>query len=174
MFQPGQKGACGRKCSLNIREHLLTSLHIIEEQLRIKLKCDLLVRKQGSARLGGPTCRSPWKGEACLRRQRPREVSNYHQCTGTLEEYQVGTFVDLVTEKRPLVQTRLAQVTSCWGWFPISTGSTGGCRSFILKQLFFFLLNLNNVNAKESNGALVSLSWQTSLEAFRRRAWVWH
>lgn len=138
MFQPGQKGACGRKCSLNIREHLLTSLHIIEEQLRIKLKCDLLVRKQGSARLGGPTCRSPWKGEACLRRQRPREVSNYHQCTGTLEEYQVGTFVDLVTEKRPLVQTRLAQVTSCWGWFPISTGSTGGCRSFILKQLLFF------------------------------------
>lgn len=157
MFQPGQKGACGRKCSLNIREHLLTSLHIIEEQLRIKLKWDLLER--GSACLRGQTCRSSWKGEACLRRQRPREVSNYRQCTGTLEEYQVGTFVDLVTEKRPLAQTRLDQVTSCWGWFPISTGLTGGCRSFILKQ-FFFLLNLNNVNAKVSNGEMVLLSWQ--------------
>lgn len=39
---------------------------------------------------------------------------------------------------------------------------------------FFFLLNLNNVNAKVSNGEMVLLFWQSSLEAFRMRAWVWH
>lgn len=44
MFQPGQKGACGRKCLLNSWEHLVTSLHIIDERLRIKLNCDLLER----------------------------------------------------------------------------------------------------------------------------------
>lgn len=27
----------------------------------------------------------------------------------------VGTFVDLVTENRPLARTHLAQVTPCWG-----------------------------------------------------------
>lgn len=42
MFRAGQKGACGRKCSLNIWEHLVTSLHIMDEQLGIKLNCDLL------------------------------------------------------------------------------------------------------------------------------------
>lgn len=117
MFQPGQKGACGRKCSLNIGEHLLTSLHIIDEQLRIKLKCDLLERsfvtgnRSLHAFVGRPVIRCE-----NVRRQRQREVSNYRQCTRTSDEYQVGTFVDLVTEKRQLAQTHLAQVTSCWGW----------------------------------------------------------
>lgn len=52
MFQPGQKGACGGKCLFNIGEHLVTSLHIIEEGLGITLNCDLLERRAGKGHRG--------------------------------------------------------------------------------------------------------------------------
>lgn len=79
-------------------------------------------------------------------------MSNYRQRTRTLDEYQVGTFVDLVTEKRPLAQTHLAQVTSCFGG--VNSQLNRRLQELILKQLpaiawfFLFLLNVKNVNAK--------------------------